>query len=242
MNINLPLHAQLKEKIISEIAAGALKPGDQLPTQKELGAQHEMSHMTVRRALDELIKEGVIRSVRGKGLYVRDQTVATDTGSLVSFDEQIHRLGMVPSKRVLCAEVIPASTTLANILNVAVGVPLASLERLLIADNIPVAIIISYLPHNLCPGILEHDLARGSLFATLRQEYGLQLSGAVSIIQSILASKEQAAVLQVHRPAALLSREQMTYLKDGTIVEFSRSFLRGDNYHIRVQEGIVPRI
>jgi GntR family transcriptional regulator len=195
------MHAQLKERIISEIAEGALKPGDQLPTQKELGEQHGMSHMTVRRALDELIKEGVIRSVRGKGLYVSNPTLATDTGSFLSFDEQIYRLGMKPSKRVLCAEIIPASTVLAQMLRVEVGVPLASLERLLLANDTPVAVIVTYLPHHLCPGILNHDLASGSLFATLRQVYGLQLSGATSIIQTVLASKEQASLLQVKRPA-----------------------------------------
>jgi GntR family transcriptional regulator len=236
----LPLHAQLKEKIIKEISEGDLKQGDKLPTQKELGAQYEMSHMTVRRALDELIKEGVISSVRGKGLYVSGRTLATDSGSLLSYDEQIYRLGMLPLKRVLCAEIIYASTVLAQMLKVEVGIPLASVERLLLADNTPVAHTVSYLPHHLCPGILSHDLGKGSLFATLSQVYGLQLSGATSIIQTVLASREQARLLQIHRPAALLSREQLTYLKDGTIIEFSRSFLRGDNYHIRIQEGVVP--
>jgi GntR family transcriptional regulator len=235
-----PLHSQLKEKIIAMISEGTLRPGDQLPTQNELGAQYEMSHMTVRRALDELIKEGVIRSVRGKGLYVTSQTLATDIGSLFGFDEQILRLGMTPSKRILCAEIIPASTVLAQMLKVEVGIPLVSLERLLLANNTPVALIVAYLPHHLCPGMISHDLEKGSMFATLRQVYGLQLSGAVSIVQTVLASKEQANLLQIQRPAALLSREQLTYLSDGTIIEFSRSFLRGDNYHIRVQEGVIP--
>lgn len=148
------LHSQLKEALIAMISNEALKPGDQLPTQKELGAQYEMSHMTVRRALDELIKEGVISSVRGKGLYVTSQTLPTDIGSLVSFDEQILRLGMTPSKRVLCGEIIPASTVLAQMLKVDVGIPLVSLERLLLANNTPVALIVAYLPDYLCPGLL----------------------------------------------------------------------------------------
>jgi GntR family transcriptional regulator len=147
---------------------------------------------------------------------------------------------MIPSKRVLCAEIISASTVLAQMLKVEVGVPLASLERLLLANDTPVAHIVSYLPHHLCPGILSHDLERGSLFATLRQAYGLQLTGAVSIIQAVLANKEQATLLQIKRSSALLSREQLTYLKDGSIIEFSRSVLRGDNYHIRMQEGVMP--
>jgi GntR family transcriptional regulator len=239
MDTILPLHAQLKEKIISSINEEVFKPGDRLPTQKELGSQYGMSHMTVRRALDELIREGIIRSVRGKGIFVSNPTLATDSGSLLGFDEQIYHLGMTPTKRVLCAEIVSASTVLAQMLKVDVGVPLASIERLLLANDVPVAIIVSYLPHHLCLGILSHDLEKGSLFATLRQVYGLQLSGAVSIIQTVLASQEQARLLQIKRPAALLTREQLTYLRDGTIIEFSRSFLRGDNYHIRVQEGII---
>jgi GntR family transcriptional regulator len=233
------LHAQLKEALIAMISNQALKPGDQLPTQKELGAQYGMSHMTVRRALDELIKEGVISSVRGKGLYVTSQTLATDVGSLVSFDEQIIRLGMTPSKRMLCGEIIPASTVLAQMLKVNVGIPLVSLERLLLANNTPVALIVAYLPHHLCPGLLDYDLEKGSMFGTLRHMYGLQLSGAVSIVQTVLANKQQADLLQIQRPAPLLSREQQTYLSDGRIIEFSRSFMRGDNYHIRIQEGTI---
>ena len=220
--------------------AGSLKPGDKLPTQKELCTQFNTSHMTVRRALDELIKEGAIRSVRGKGLYVSNPTLATDNGSLLGFDEQVQRLGMTPSKKVLCAEIVSASTVVAKMLKVEVGVPLVSLERLLSANDVPVAIVVTYLPHHLCPGLLAHDLASGSLFATLRQVYGLQLAGAESIIQTVLATQDQARLLQVRRPTALLSREQVTYLKDGTVIEFSRSLLRGDNYHIRVQEGPVP--
>jgi GntR family transcriptional regulator len=242
MNINLPLHAQLKEEIIKKINEGDLKPGDKLPRQVELCTQYGMSHMTVRRALDELIKEGIIRSVRGKGIYVSRSTVATDSGSLLSYDEQINRLGMTPAKRILCAEITSASTVLAQMLKVEVGIPLVTLERLLLANETPVALTLTYLPHHLCPGILNHDLEKGSLFATLRQIYGLQLSGAVSIIQTVLASQEQARLLQIRRPAALLSREQLTYLKDGTIIEFSRSFSRGDNYHIRIQEGVVPQV
>jgi GntR family transcriptional regulator len=78
------------------------------------------------------------------------------------------------------------------------------------------------------------------MFGTLRQIFGLQLSGAVSIVQTVLANKQQANLLQIQRPAPLLSREQQTYLSDGRIIEFSRSFMRGDNYHIRIQEGVIP--
>src|SRR5262245_42831050 len=124
MTTTLPLHAQVKESIIALSTNGTLRPGDKLPTQKELCAQFKTSHMTVRRALDELIKEGAIRSVRGKVLYVSNPTLATDSGSLLGFDEQIQRLGMTPSKRVLTAEIVSASTVVAKMLKVEVGVPL----------------------------------------------------------------------------------------------------------------------
>ncbi|MFO7586033.1 MAG: GntR family transcriptional regulator [Anaerolineales bacterium] len=146
MKNNLPIYSQLKEHIIHQIAEGGLKPGDQIPSQYELCEQYQMSHMTVRRALNELLKEGILRSIPGKGTYVASPTRTADSGALVTFSAQMSHLGIKPATRVLSQQLIPASTVLAQILGIEIGQPVVSLYRLRSADGHPLSLTQCYLP------------------------------------------------------------------------------------------------
>ncbi len=240
MKASQPLFVYLKETIIAAIGRGEWLPGDQLPSQRELCRQYHMSHMTVRRAINELINEGAIQAIPGKGLYVAEKTRAADSSSLLGFEQQMTRLGLSPATRVLAAELVSASTVLARVLGVKTGVPLVYLHRLRLANGEPQSLTSVYLPHALCPGLLEQGLENDSLFATLRHRYHLNLTSSMSTIEAVLADEAQAQLLQLTMPAPLLVREQTTYLDTGQAIEFSRSFMRGDRYHIQVAEGNPP--
>jgi len=132
---------------------------------------------------------------------------------------------------------LSASTILASRLNVETGTPLAYLLRLRLVDGVPMSIASSYLPHSLCRGLLSHDLTNNSLYVILRDAYGLSLAASQSTIGAILASEEQAQLLEITLPAALIVEEQITYLDTEQPIEFSRSVIRGDRYHVQLQEG-----
>ena len=195
-----------------------------------------MSHMTVRHAINELINEGVIYSIAGKGLYVAQVKQPFEMGSFVSHKEHMKRLGMVPSTLLIDARIVSASTILAQLFGIDVCAPLVYLKRLRMGNGKPISILASHLPHQLCDGILEHDLESGSLFGALRNTYGLNLSASTSAIEAVLANTEQADLLELTLPAALLLKEQITYLDTGQAIEFSRSFVV-PGYHVRVEEG-----
>jgi GntR family transcriptional regulator len=231
----LPLYAQLKETLIGAIRRGELASGDQLPSQRALCEQYGMSHMTVRRAISELINEGVVEAIAGKGLYVAQRKYDSETNPLVGFAEDIAQRGIVPSTRLLEAALVPASTVLAQALGVTMGEELVYLRRLRLGNDQPLAIGVTYLPHKLCPGLLHHDLARHSLFATLRGVYGLRLASSRSTIEATLADEEQAELLDLQLPAAILVREQITYLDTGQAIELNRSAACGDRYRIRLE-------
>lgn len=235
MNQKLPLYAQLKEDIIASIARGDLAPGDQLPSQRELCEQYEMSHMTVRRAINELLGEGVIYAIPGKGSYVAEQKQVAEAGPLIGFTEDMARRGMTASSRILTAEIVGASTVLGQVLDVELGTPLVHLRRLRLADREPMAIQTSYLPHTLCPGLLQHDLEQGSLFEVLRSVYELRLVESAVAVEAALANEEQADLLGLKLPTALLITEQLTYLDTGQAIEFVRSAYRGDRYLMRAR-------
>lgn len=230
-----PLYSQIKEKLLAAIARGEFKAGDQLPTQRELCERYSASHMTVRRAIDDLVAIGVISAIPGKGLYVTEAKQDTEASPLISFSEDMARRGMQATSQVLEAELTGAPTILAKALGVEAGTALVYLRRLRLADGHPMALQTSYLVHALCPGLLEYDLDHNSLFAILKNHYGLQITSYSATVEAILASEGEAGVLGLIPPAPLLVTEQISYLESGRAVEFVRSAYRGDRYRMRLK-------
>jgi GntR family transcriptional regulator len=233
--MNENTYLQLKEDLIAEIMRGAYKPHDRLPSQRELGEEYGLSHMTVRRAINELISEGVIYAQQGRGLFVAEPKQEAELGPLYSFTEDMALRGMKASSRVLEARIVSASTMLANTLQVVIGAPLVYLQRLRLADDEPMALQTAYLPQALCPGLLQHDLNDRSLYQLLRGDYHLNLADSQTAVGADLASETEAELLRLRLPAALLVTEQITYLDSGKPIEFVRSVYRGDRY--RLQTG-----
>jgi GntR family transcriptional regulator len=233
MNVKLPLYAQLKEQIIARISRGDLAPGDQIPSQRLLCEHYGMSHMTVRRAISELLHEGVLYAIAGKGLYVTEPKQDAEL-FLSGFSEDMARRGMLASSQVLAAEIVGASTVLASALGVEVGTALVHLRRLRLADGEPMAVQSSYLPYALCPGLLKHDLERGSLFGLLRDTYHLRLVDGTMVVEAALADVEQARLLGLRPLAPVLIIEQLTYLDSSQPIEFVRSAYRADRYRLRL--------
>jgi GntR family transcriptional regulator len=200
-----------------------------------LGEEYSLSHMTVRRAINELISEGVIYAQQGRGLFVAEPKQNAELGPLYSFTEDMALRGMKASSRVLEARTISASTMLAQTLQVMVGSPLVHLQRLRLADDEPMAIQSAYLPQALCPGLLDHSLENISLYQLLRGHYRLNLVDSQTAAGADLASEQEADLLRLTLPAALLVTEQITYLDNGKPIEYVRSVYRGDRY--RLQTG-----
>lgn len=232
-----PYYSQIIGSLVQSIERGDYKPGQQLPTQRELCAQYHTSLMTMRKALDELLRSGVIRSIPGKGIYVNAGKKESEYGSLEGFESQLARLGMVPLTKTLEAKLISAPTVIARTLQIEPRSKVVYLRRLRYADAKPFSLYQVYVPHYLCPGILEHGLADKPLFDTLRLEYGLRLVGSRNTVSAILPDEEAIRLLELDEPVALLLREQVTFLDSGEIIEYSVNQTRGDIYCVRYDEG-----
>lgn len=229
---NLPLYAQLKEQLIGQITRGQYNAGDRLPSQRELIESTGLSHMTVRRAINELVQEGLIQAIPGKGLYVSAVKQQAESIPLRGFTEEMQRRGRTAASRLLAGEIVYASTLLASLFKAPVGEPLVYLRRLRLADGEPIALQTAYLREAYCPGLLDCDLERGSLYEILRREYRLAFSRADYSFEAVLADEEQAGLLGGELPLALLVSEQLTFLENDVPIEFVRSAYRGDRYRI----------
>lgn len=227
-----PLYAQIKDQILEWISAGKYAAGERLPSQRELTAQSGASHMTVRRAIRELTQAGVIAAVPGKGLFVNEPKRQAERFPLRSFTEEMERRGMRASSRLLAAEVVPASTLLGRVFAVPVGEALIYLRRLRLADGEPIAIQAAYLRAGFCPGLLSYDLESRSLYEILRGDFGIRFQRGEISFEAALADAEQAALLEANLPLALLVSEQLTFSRNGSLIEFVRSVYRGDRFRI----------
>ncbi len=219
----LPLHSQLKESIIAAIQSGAYLPGARLPSQRELCQQHNMSHMTVRRAINELVGEGYIIAVPGRGLFVKEKNLAYPLENFKGFNTLTRESGQVPGSQVLEARLLPASEAMARNLQIPERSELVYLHRLRFINGRPVMIQQSWLPHEICPGILRFDFSTESLFEVLAKEYGMPVVEGSQTISARLATRQERQKLQLPAPAVVLTVDALEFSRLHRLVEFSTS-------------------
>lgn len=229
-NHPLPLYAQLRDTLRADLLAGRLRAHEQLPSERELCARFHVSRMTVRQALLDLAREGLIYSRAGKGTFASEPKIDQQLKTLSGFSQDMRSRGSVPSSRVLEAKTERADARLARILKLSPGDKVIVLTRVRLSDSIPLAIETAHLPHALCPNLLRHDFARESLYAVLEREYGYRLTRAEQTIEAALARPREAALLQIALPAPVLVMERLTYTDQGMLIEYVHSIYRGDRY------------
>jgi GntR family transcriptional regulator len=231
-NSAVPLHVQLKELVRARVLDGSLMANSQLPSERELCEQYDISRTTVRKAMAELLSEGLIYTTVGKGTYVAPSPIKEEILPLSSFTEDMARRGWKASGAVLKAEVQNANDEQAERLHLPRGAEVVVLHRLRLADGLPIAIQHSWFPHHLCPDLLKTDLTDHSLFLILRDQYHLRLDHADTEIHAALADSQDCRLLKLVPPAAVLVSEQTTYLDTGALIEYTHSHFRADQYSL----------
>jgi len=225
-----PLYQVVLESVLGKIESGELKPNDRLPSENDLCALYSVGRNTVRRALSELVQEGVLRTVPGLGTFVEDSRLAKTAEYLYGFSQEMRRHQKEITSQVVEARLISADPYLTRRLQVQLGAEIVFLYRVRKMDGEPVAIERSYLPHSLCPGILEHDFSFQSLYAVLSEVYGRRPHHAEQEIEAGFATKEVARLLNMQQPAVVLVFHRETRLYSGEVIEYVDSELRADRF------------
>jgi GntR family transcriptional regulator len=237
----VPLYQQIKQILLRDIESGVLESHTRLPSERKLVEQFGVSRITVRQALSELVQEGYLYTQPAKGFFVAEQPQPYELNVLLSFTSVAQERGLNPSSRVLEASVIPASQALARQLLVPPGAEVVSLVRLRLINDVPVRVEQVWLPHDRCPGILQHDLSK-SLYAILSDEYGLVLKQADTTIRARLASAQEREWLELANPDAVVTVDQLTYAQDGRPVELSLMVIHPRRYPLsmtQAQNGVL---
>lgn len=227
----VPLYYQLKEELKRKIMDGTFREGDLVPSERELGEQFELSSTTVRRALNDLVHENLLERKAGKGTFVRMRKVKRDLRKVLGFTANMQEMGLVPSTRVLSKKIVNANAFARERLGLRKGEKVLRLNRLRLANDLPMMLEVRYIRVDLCPGIQDHDLS-ASLWKVFGGRYGrkpYRHSQNVSIAKIYGA---QAALLGLPSESLVFLIRGVTYLQDGEPIECEESLYRSDKYDL----------
>jgi GntR family transcriptional regulator len=205
--------------------------GEAIPSERQLSAEFGVSRLTLRAALDDLVREGYLVRRRGAGTFVSEPKIAQEL-TMTSFTEDMQRRGMRPGSRTLELRISPAGARLGRILHVSPSEPLVVAKRLRLADRETMAIETLHVPERLVPGLTGKDLEEHSFYELLDDRYGIAIAGGTQTIEPTVTSEEESTALgvPVYSPAFLF--ERVSHSETGEIVEFVSSLYRGDRYRL----------
>ncbi|PZV35641.1 GntR family transcriptional regulator [Mesorhizobium kowhaii] len=227
-----PLWRQAADAILQEIAAGKLASGARLPAERDLFTRMSISRVTLRRALQSLVDEGVLTPSHGRGWYVSAKVPKEFPNTLESFSETARRLGLTPSSDVLRAEEAPASLDEAEELSIAPGATLFHLERIRRLDQVPVAVDTSFFALALVPDLSRVDFRTASLFGLLI-DAGVDLARAETTIEARGADPILARHLDIDVGKSTLVMRQLIVDAAGRPLLSSTIRYAGDRYRLR---------
>lgn len=223
----VPKYYRLKRHLLE--MTQTMPAGTPVPPERALATEFDTSRTTVRQALQELVVEGRLERIQGKGTFVAKPKVAQAL-QLTSYTEDMRAQGLEPTSRLLEIGYIAAGDDLAARLAIRPGGRVLRIERLRLANGEPMAIETTHLSVRRFPSLRRHLAKYSSLYAALSEVYDVHLAEAEETIETALATPREAGLLDVDvgLPMLLLSRH--SFDADNTPVEWVRSVYRGDRY------------
>lgn len=228
MFLHTPKYIQIQESITSWIDTGDLKPGDTVPSERQLSEQFGVSRMTVRQAVSSLVAFGILHRIQGVGTFVAEPKVEHDIGHLVSFTESALREGLKPSGKLLKFEQELADDKLAASLQIGLGQKVYHLIRVRYGNNEPMVLEKCYFPQVRFTGIERFDLENQSLYRIWREEFGVIFGKMRQALEPVAANEFEAKALDVPLGFLLMLVERVSFDLDGIPVEYAKDVHRGD--------------
>ncbi|MBO1114219.1 GntR family transcriptional regulator [Bordetella petrii] len=225
---SLPLYAQVEQTLAAEITSGALAPGDQLPPEAALATRFGVSRITVRKAVEGLVGRGLLEIHRGRGTYVALPKIRQELTELSGFVEDMQALGRMPTARVLDKRVAAADKEVAARLALSAGTRVYRLERVRLADGVPVSFDETYLPFDIGRKVVKHDLRTEPIFTLLEEKYGLPLIEAEYQLEATACDAHVAQALSIAAGSPVFRIERTSYSLDSRPVDYERLYYRGD--------------
>ncbi len=230
-----PLYLQLEESLKSWIQnglhSGSLSPGDCIPSENDLSQSLGVSSTTVKRALEDLWRQGFIKRIQGRGSYITgQQRFEADLIHLFSLGTLAQKLDVQPTQRMIELTALNANTSIAEHLRISENAKVAKLVRVRMFDQAVIALDTSYIPLSIFPGLITEYHDEYGLYDLMEKLYNNSPIWAKDIIEPVLINKGESRFLGVPAGSVGLLIERIAYGNNDTPIEFNKSVLRGDMF------------
>lgn len=234
-NIPVPLYFQLKQYLTEQIDRGEMKPGDSIPSERVLSEKFEISRMTVRQAVLELVNDGRLVREQGKGTFIAQPKISQGLFKLTSFSEDMISRGMKPGAYVVDVVVSEASATVQEVLKLKSSAQVIVLTRVRLADGKPMALEVTHLPKHRFAGLEKENFEGVSLYRILESHYGVKPAAASQTIEVGMPNTREMNLLHMNGDIPVLLIKRVTCDEEGLPYEFVKSTYPGDRYKFQAE-------
>lgn len=225
----VPLYQQLKEILIENIDKGIWHPGDKVYSEQQLCEQYKVSRNTAKKAIEDLVQEGILYRIQGKGTFLSHPKIEQSLSAFYSFSQVLKEKGLKPKDIILRIQVENATHQIAKALQINKGEEVIMLQRLRCANEEPIILESSYFPKTKIEDIDQLSLVgEMPLYDILRTSFGIIVNSAKETFEPILVREEEEKYLDVKLGSPALLLERTAYDSSKQPVEFCKSIVRGD--------------
>jgi GntR family transcriptional regulator len=240
-DLNKPLYTRIQEYIAELILSGKLAPDAKIQSERDFSEDLGVSRMTVRRAITELVHEGLLERKHGSGTYVARPKLTFEAGELANYTEAMQKRNIATTSQLLEFGQVAASRRLGEFLGLQIGDPTYRVSILRLANRVPVALERVFVPCARCPGLEEWDLEKSSIHDLLTEAYHITPGRISQTVEAVVATDTVAHQLRVDEGFPLLMLSRITFDSSQDPVVFSQDFLRGDYARIHADALLEPR-
>jgi GntR family transcriptional regulator len=238
-NLNKPLYTRIQEYIAELILSGKLKPESKIQSEREFSEDLGVSRMTVRKALTELVNEGLLERKHGSGTYVAKPKMTYESVEMVNYIQAMQLRNIATATQLLEFSEMVTSRRLSEILEIEIGAPLYHLVLLHFANRVPVILERGFFPCTCCPKMEDWDLEKTATIDLLTNVYGIKLGRISQSVEAVAATDLVAQQLRVDEGFPLLMLSRLIFSRDTEKpIVFSQDFLRSDYARIHTDINI----
>jgi len=227
------LYYQLRENLAKKIASREWKPGEKIPSEAELCDSYSVSRITVRKAIEELVRSGQLVKQQGKGTFVTNVSMEHKLSKFYSFSEELERHGMTERAQILSFDIVAASKEVSENLSIQKDEQVYMVKRLRMADEMPYTVEVSYIPYAICPGLTAESITQNGLYNSMRS-LNVFPERIIEKIRAAVVSKDDAGLMKIKTNAPAIKLERLTYFGVLTI-EYCVSIVRGDFFTYTIE-------
>lgn len=233
--LSIPLYMQIHDLVLQNIRDGEYLPGDQVPSELEISARHQVSRMTARKALDLLVSKGLLYRTQGKGTYVADNTVAFRLSTMLSFSRTLQAQGYQVETQVLRKEIIPGAPDVLKRLQLQPDSRVIVIQRLRRVQGQAATIHTSFLEQRTYEPIMQVDLTQESLLDVIQKISRTAIAYTQDSVQADVVTAEEANWLEIAPGSPVLRVEGVAYSESGQPTRLTKAVYRGDMFKLIVR-------